>query len=587
MVRKIFTFLVVGSFIFSLSGCGGVDPLVPSTNVKLGIFWPQRSTAPLTKATTGLSSAVSATVKLVGAAPDGSDFVFTVDRPGGTAAILQNYTSADRAKIGNRDLWIGFFAEPAGKGELVGEAVNQICLKLDGTGIGEVTTVGTVTDVYVPSQTVNVGQTKSLVCIINDKNGRLMALLPGAVFWSVVENEEHLKFENAQAVGLKHGFALVQATVDSVTSGAASVKIAVIPAAQMIPLLPGAPANAFSEANGVSANGLIVVGACTGSNGKIQAFQWTKGGSVVGLGVLTGYDESFATGVSADGKIVVGFCQTAEGKGKLGVPIKRTPFIWAAATGIQKLDTYFDSYNDAVANGISAGGTRVTGTYVQDANTQLGFLWEKGKGVTPFGDLLPEGAPKHKTDLLAISSNGKWMVGAVGYNLTADPDPQVLAEGVIFHDVGNGIWDTNVTGFTTPDNPVSFASCLDGDASVVGGSTGTVGFPEFSNPFRWTNETGMAVVMPQYNGIFSAVAANAWRMGGGGADPGTAFLWDPENGYQGLYNLLDSLGILDDLNASPVHVNAMSHDGQIIVGSGFYTVDETHSYFRAIYLEIP
>jgi probable HAF family extracellular repeat protein len=589
MERKVFILLGVGSFLFSLYGCG-TDPLTPSANVKLSIYWPQRSTTSLTKATTGLSSALSAKVKLTGAAADGSDFVFSVDRPAGTAAILQDYTSADQAKTGNHPLWIGFFAEPAGQGEVVGEANNTINLECDGTGIGEVTTVGTVTDVYVPPQSVNVGETKRLVCSVNDKNGRLMALLPGAVFWSVVENQEHLKFESAQAVGIKHGSALAQATVDGITSEAASIKVAVIPAAQMIPLLPGAPANAYSDANDVSANGLIVVGACTGSDGNIQAFQWTKGGSIVGLGVLAGFDESFATGVSASGKIVVGYCQSkAVTRKTLGLPsIGRTPFIWTAETGMQKLDTYFDDYDNAVANGISADGTRVVGSYNEDPDVQLGFLWEKDKGVTPFSDLLPVGVPQHKTDLAAISSDGKWLVGGIGYNLSSDPDPRVLAEGVIFHEVGNGIWDITVTGFTpNGDNPESFATCVDGHAWVVGGSTGTVGSPNFSNPFQWTNITGMVMNIPQYNGTYLAVADDAWRMGGGGADPGTAFLWDPENGYQGLLNLLNVLGLMDDLQASPVNVSAMSHDGQIIVGSGYYTVDESNSFFRAIYMEIP
>jgi hypothetical protein len=207
--------------------------------------------------------------------------------------------------------------------------------------------------------------------------------------------------------------------------------------------------------------------------------------------------------------------------------------------------------------------------------------------VTPFSDLLPVGVPQHKTDFSAISSDGKWIVGGIGYNLSSDPDPRVLVEGVIFHEVGNGIWDMNVTGFTSADNPESFATCVDGHAWVVGGSTGTVGSTIFSNPFQWLNETGMVMNIPGYNGTYSAVADDAWRMGGGGADPGTAFLWDPENGYQGLLNLLNFLGLMDDLQASPVNVYAMSHDGQIIVGSGYYTVDESNSFFRAIYLEIP
>ena len=61
-----------------------------------------------------------------------------------------------------------------------------------------------------------------------------------------------------------------------------------------------------SRANGVSANGAVVVGRSGGDEGG-EAFRWTSDGGMVGLGFLpTGGSFSEATGVSADGSVVVG-----------------------------------------------------------------------------------------------------------------------------------------------------------------------------------------------------------------------------------------------------------------------------------------
>ena len=50
---------------------------------------------------------------------------------------------------------------------------------------------------------------------------------------------------------------------------------------QGLGFLPGA---SYSEANAVSADGLVVVGASTYASGDAQAFRWTAAGGMVGLG---------------------------------------------------------------------------------------------------------------------------------------------------------------------------------------------------------------------------------------------------------------------------------------------------------------
>src|SRR5437868_2653577 len=70
--------------------------------------------------------------------------------------------------------------------------------------------------------------------------------------------------------------------------------------------LPGGTFNSW--ANGVSADGSVVVGISESGSGG-EAFRWTSGEGMVGLGYLSFLPfgkNSFARGVSADGSVIVG-----------------------------------------------------------------------------------------------------------------------------------------------------------------------------------------------------------------------------------------------------------------------------------------
>ncbi len=77
------------------------------------------------------------------------------------------------------------------------------------------------------------------------------------------------------------------------------------------------PSAAFdeSEAFGVSADGSVIVGIATNSAGDQEAFMWTSGGGMVGLGFLpsAASDDSEALGVSADGSVIVGIATNSAG----------------------------------------------------------------------------------------------------------------------------------------------------------------------------------------------------------------------------------------------------------------------------------
>jgi len=68
------------------------------------------------------------------------------------------------------------------------------------------------------------------------------------------------------------------------------------------------PGGSFSgQAQGVSADGSVVVGQSDSGLGGNEAFRWTDPNGMVGLGDLPGYIfSSFASSISSDGLVVVG-----------------------------------------------------------------------------------------------------------------------------------------------------------------------------------------------------------------------------------------------------------------------------------------
>jgi probable HAF family extracellular repeat protein len=125
--------------------------------------------------------------------------------------------------------------------------------------------------------------------------------------------------------------------------------------------LPTGLGNWGSIAQGVSADGSVVVGRGSGPSGR-EAFRW-ENGSMVGLGDLSGGGFwSEARAVSADGSVVVGY-----GHGSSG----QAAFLWDAANNMRNLqDVLVNEHGLAsslagwvlhVASGISADGKTIVG----------------------------------------------------------------------------------------------------------------------------------------------------------------------------------------------------------------------------------
>jgi probable HAF family extracellular repeat protein len=141
-----------------------------------------------------------------------------------------------------------------------------------------------------------------------------------------------------------------------------------------------------SSANAISANGLVIVGQATDSNGFWRAFRWTASTGIQDIGTLGG-PMSNATAVNMDGSVIVGNSLTTSSSGSSHA------FRWTAKTGMQDLRTALQTAGVRTANkwivlyttdGVSADGTVIVG-YGQSPPTKAFPFgqWEPFRVVLP------------------------------------------------------------------------------------------------------------------------------------------------------------------------------------------------------------
>jgi len=219
-------------------------------------------------------------------------------------------------------------------------------------------------------------------------------------------------------------------------------------------------------AKGVSGDGSVVAGSTIS-----EAFTWTPGGPIVGLGGLTPSFRSNADSISADGRVVVGdsvdpadggtrdaFRWTQETGmvglgaftavacsddgsvvvGSVNVGPLTQAYRWTAATGIVPLGTYEPNCR-TYSHGVSRDGSRVVGYIRSDIDdSSRAFIWDSTNGMRILKDVLVDCGLDLTgwtlTEAWDVSNDGPTIVGR-GYNpqgigeawVATLPEPATLA----------------------------------------------------------------------------------------------------------------------------------------------------------------
>ncbi len=243
-VRSYCVLSCLGLISLGLIGCGGSDssspapsPTVspsptasPSTTparARIGIEWGDRSRVE------GLSSALSAEIRLKDGKEGGGDLVFTAQRPpispsqpteyrGSPAA---EYTSVENALTGRPlELTVTFFAEPNQGGSVVGVARATATVRGDGSVATTITTFGTIRSIIVaPNQTVQQGQTIPLQYQARAADGTPIMVRPGAARIRIASGTDRAAIEGDNLRGIRPRDASVVVTIDQASSAATPV----------------------------------------------------------------------------------------------------------------------------------------------------------------------------------------------------------------------------------------------------------------------------------------------------------------------------------------------------------------------------
>jgi len=176
--------------------------------------------------------------------------------------------------------------------------------------------------------------------------------------------------------------------------------------------LPSDPSLVFSEAQGISADGLVIVGRSSTTT-DFEPFRWTSGGGMVELGTLPGaHLNSIAFAVSADGSVVVGTSSSEA-------------FRWTSGGGMVGLGDLPGGVVASFARDVSADGSVVVGKG-ESASGPEAFLWTSSGGMQNLRDLLIAGGATGLTDwtltgAIGVSADGLTFVGT-GINPDGDTE---------------------------------------------------------------------------------------------------------------------------------------------------------------------
>jgi len=160
--------------------------------------------------------------------------------------------------------------------------------------------------------------------------------------------------------------------------------------------LPGQtpPEDAWGSGYDISGDGSLVVGLGWHTNYRAEAFQWTQGVGMVGLGKPPN-NSSRASAVSRDGHVVGGFYEHESGG-------YRRPARW---TDGGPVDLILGPDDPGEVSGVSSDGTYLTGEWAPPGEVYSdAFLYSDAGGAIQILPVLPN--PSHRTYGNAVSDSG-------------------------------------------------------------------------------------------------------------------------------------------------------------------------------------
>lgn len=286
------------------------------------------------------------------------------------------------------------------------------------------------------------------------------------------------------------------------------------------------PSGLFSVAFAASADGTVIVGSADFGSGSPIAFRWT-GATFTSLGLLASGTTSQSAGVSDDGTIVVG---RSDGGGSLpdgpGLATSEA-FRWTSGGGMVGLG-FLGTGQASQANAISADGTTIVGTSSNMPGYLIGgppgpvnefpFVWTSGGGMVELGIL----AGDTSGTALAVSANGNVIAG-VSTGVGGDT-PVTWTSG------GAAVAIPFAGGATTGE-----AFAVSGAGTVIaGGMTASGVSQSFLRASGTTTLLGAPFLQPNSNAV--GISADGLHLVGHGSSAGSgqAWHWTLATGFEDL-----------------------------------------------------
>ncbi len=312
----------------------------------------------------------------------------------------------------------------------------------------------------------------------------------------------------------------------------------------------------ISRANAVSADGTTVVGLSNSATGP-QAFRWTFGSGMIGLGHLSGDNDSEAFDVSGNGSVIVGTSLSFPGSGSEG-------FRWEGGV-MSDLGTAAAGWSSSYPSAVTLDGSTIAGGG-GSANGFEAFRWTQTGGFQGLGDL--PGGP-FSSGASAMSGDGTVIVGKSEIEGVGVEAFRWTAEkGMV------GL------GFLPGGADLSVARAISSDGAViVGVSDSAAG----EKAFRWTSDLGPTPIGDftalALSGDGSVIVGEQFPWVGG---PGGAIIWDEMNGARNLRDLLQADYGLDLTGWELESASDISADGTVIVGHGINPFGDDEGWIAVI-----